>query len=103
MGRLTGGLSALVLVILASPSLAATEQSPAVTVRIGYLAQKSDRHVPLSPLEPVVEDAGIQGARLAVKDNQTTGRFTGQRFLLDEVIVPTDGEKWTPRLGQCCK
>lgn len=33
------------------------------------------------------EDLGIAGARMAVKDNNTTGRFTKQTFALDEVVL----------------
>ena len=33
------------------------------------------------------EDLGIAGARMAVKDNNTTGRFTKQTFALDEVAL----------------
>jgi ABC transporter substrate binding protein (PQQ-dependent alcohol dehydrogenase system) len=34
----------------------------------------------------------VQGARLAVEDNNNTGQFMGQEFLLDEVIVERDGD-----------
>lgn len=80
----------LAVSMLISPVSA--EQTNVVTISIGYLTQAGDRHVPLSILEPHPEDAGIQGARLAIKDNQTTGQFTGQRFLLDEAVVPADGD-----------
>jgi ABC transporter substrate binding protein (PQQ-dependent alcohol dehydrogenase system) len=33
------------------------------------------------------EDLGIAGGRMAVKDNNTTGRFTKQTFALDEVAL----------------
>ena len=33
------------------------------------------------------EDLGVAGARMAVKDNNTTGRFTKQTFALDEVAL----------------
>ncbi|WP_298964138.1 ABC transporter substrate-binding protein [uncultured Methylobacterium sp.] len=35
------------------------------------------------------EDEGAAGGRLAVRDNATTGRFTGQSFALDEVALAT--------------
>ena len=35
----------------------------------------------------LVRDEGVQGARLGIDDNATTGRFTGQRFGLDERLT----------------
>ncbi|EWY36103.1 branched-chain amino acid ABC transporter substrate-binding protein [Skermanella stibiiresistens SB22] len=72
--------------------LAAAGSSPtpawAVDVAIGYLGQQEPPREPLSFIEPVLEDEGIQGAQLALKDNSTTGRLVGQNFTLDETIVP---------------
>lgn len=34
------------------------------------------------------EDLGVAGARMAVKDNNTTGRFTKQTYALDEAALP---------------
>ena len=40
--------------------------------------------------EAAPEDEGVAGARMAVKDNNTTGRFTKQTYALDEVAL-TEG------------
>ncbi|MEE8533731.1 MAG: hypothetical protein V3S95_09330 [Alphaproteobacteria bacterium] len=61
-------------------------------MRIAYLGQAVARPPPLSLIETVAEDAGIQGARLALADDNTTGRFTKQAYELEEVIVPADGD-----------
>ncbi|KQP92211.1 ABC transporter substrate-binding protein [Methylobacterium sp. Leaf117] len=37
--------------------------------------------------EAVPEDEGVAGARMAVKDNNNTGRFTKQTYRLDEVAL----------------
>ncbi len=37
--------------------------------------------------EALPEDEGVAGARMAVKDNNNTGRFTKQTYLLDEVAL----------------
>jgi ABC transporter substrate binding protein (PQQ-dependent alcohol dehydrogenase system) len=47
----------------------------------------------LYELDPRPQDEGVQGARLAIEENNTTGAFTGQRFDLDEVVL---GEKQSP-------
>ena len=62
------------------------------TVQIGWLSQVVNRTVPLSYLDQPPEDEGIQGARLGVADNDTTGHFTGQSFELVERIAPADGD-----------
>jgi ABC transporter substrate binding protein (PQQ-dependent alcohol dehydrogenase system) len=62
------------------------------TVRVGWLSQVVKRTLPLSYLDQPPEDEGIQGARLGVADNDTTGHFTGQSFELVESIAPADGD-----------
>lgn len=42
---------------------------------------------PLYELDPRPQDEGLQGARLAIDDNNTTGAFTHQHFNLDEVVL----------------
>src|SRR5262245_8628331 len=55
----------------------------AITVPIGYLEQEVKRPIPLSRLNVAPEDLGIAGASIALKDNNTTGRFTKQQFTLE--------------------
>ena len=59
-------------------------------VDILYLERKTPRPPTLSNLDPPPEDSGLQGARLAVEDNATTGGFLGHAYTLDEVIVGED-------------
>ncbi len=63
-----------------------------VALAIGYLKQEQPVPAALSNLDPVPEDLAIQGLRLAIQDNNTTGQFTGQSFLLKEVSVPVGGD-----------
>jgi ABC transporter substrate binding protein (PQQ-dependent alcohol dehydrogenase system) len=55
-----------------------------VEIRIGYLGHAGIRPS-LSLVEQPTENDGIAGARLAIEDNNTTGRFLDQRFALDEI------------------
>ncbi|MCH8504140.1 MAG: ABC transporter substrate-binding protein [Ectothiorhodospiraceae bacterium] len=58
------------------------------TMKIGLLAlEPADDHAPLSLLDTIVRDAGLQGARLGISDNNETGRFLGQEFLLVEEML----------------
>ena len=59
---------------------------------IGYLKQEVKRLIPLSRLHVEPEDYGIAGAQLALKDDNTTGRFTKQHFALDVERVPIGGD-----------
>ena len=59
---------------------------------IGYLKQEVKRPIPLSRLHVEPEDYGIAGAEMALKDNNTTGRFTKQAFTLDVERVPVGGD-----------
>jgi ABC transporter substrate binding protein (PQQ-dependent alcohol dehydrogenase system) len=65
---------------------------PAITITIHYLGKKYDEPVPLSLVDPVLTDNGIQGARLAIQDNNKSGQFLGQHYELIEDIVPADGD-----------
>jgi len=65
--------------LLASHALAADP----VEIGIGYLGQAGIKSK-LSLVEQPSENDGIAGARLAIEDNNTTGKFLGQRFALEE-------------------
>jgi ABC transporter substrate binding protein (PQQ-dependent alcohol dehydrogenase system) len=47
--------------------------------------QERDEPLPLSLLDLPPKDLGIAGAKLAIADNNTTGRFMNQKFTLDVV------------------
>ena len=64
-------------------SVAARAADP-VTIKIGYLARE-DIKPTLSLIDLPTKDDGVAGARLAIEDNNTTGRFLDQRFTLEEV------------------
>ena len=61
-------------------------------VQIGWLSQPVKRTLPLSYLDQPPEDERIQGARLGIADDATTGHFTGQSFELVESVVAEDGD-----------
>jgi ABC transporter substrate binding protein (PQQ-dependent alcohol dehydrogenase system) len=63
-----------------------------VEVPIAYLAQQAKSLPPLSLVDQPTTDNGLMGARLGIEDNNTTGKFTGQHFSLNESIVPETGD-----------
>jgi ABC transporter substrate binding protein (PQQ-dependent alcohol dehydrogenase system) len=72
--------------------LAANANAGEETVQIGWLSRAVHRSLPLSYLDQPAADEGVQGARLGIADNNTTGRFTGQSFELVKTVVPEDGD-----------
>jgi ABC transporter substrate binding protein (PQQ-dependent alcohol dehydrogenase system) len=56
-------------------------------VPIGLVVEAHPEHIPLSSLEPAVGDEVIAGAQQGIRDNDTTGRFTGQDFALSTLSL----------------
>jgi len=76
-------------ILLSVGALSASGQTPApATVEVAYITQAVDRAPPLTLLDTIPADEGLQGARLGMADNNTTGSFTQQKFVLSEVVVP---------------
>ena len=71
---------------------AADAKPPAVKIVIHYLGKAYEEPVPLSLVDPILTDNGLQGARLAIQDNNKSGQFLGQEYDLVEDIVPADGD-----------
>jgi len=72
--------------------LAAQSQTTPVNIPIAYLTQHTKTLPPLSLADQPTENNGLMGARLGIEDNNTTGKFTGQNFVLSEAVVAEDGD-----------
>ncbi|MGR3200249.1 MAG: ABC transporter substrate-binding protein [Paracoccus sp. (in: a-proteobacteria)] len=79
MGLLAAALA------MAQPAAAQT-QDP-VLIRAAVLRVDDPGLPPISRLDLPPEDLGFAGARLAIEDNDTTGRFMGQDFEATEVTA----------------
>jgi ABC transporter substrate binding protein (PQQ-dependent alcohol dehydrogenase system) len=66
-------------------------QADAATVQVGYLRWTGPRPT-ISLLDKAAPDNGLAGARLAMSDNDTTGRFMNQRFELTDAPVREDDD-----------
>jgi ABC transporter substrate binding protein (PQQ-dependent alcohol dehydrogenase system) len=64
----------------------ANAQQQVDQVRIGYLRAYAPQ-LALSVLDIPPRDEGVAGAEVAIADNNTTGRFLGQKFVLDVAEV----------------
>src|SRR5215831_10679893 len=82
----TGGLIWLLTVMFAS--------AQPLTIKIGYVG-RADKKATISLVDSPPDNDGVAGARLALEDNNTTGKFLNQRFVMEEARVkdgtdPTD-------------
>jgi len=64
-----------------------------VNVDILYIEQKIERPPVLSNLVSWPDDEGLQGASLAIDDNNTTGKFLGQIYALESLIFAPDHDR----------
>src|SRR5690349_4432210 len=73
-----------VFVATIAPMLPARAQTPDPTdIHIGLITRQL-APPPLYEFDPAPEDEGLAGGRLAIRDNNTTGQFTGHHYVLDE-------------------
>ena len=82
------GRLALMLIGLAFMPAAHAADAETHVIEIGYLGLVVPQPPPSSMLDPPPTDTGVQGARLGLSDNQTTGSFLGQTFHLNEAVLP---------------
>jgi ABC transporter substrate binding protein (PQQ-dependent alcohol dehydrogenase system) len=61
------------------------------TVQVGYLRWTEPQQA-ISLLDKTPPDGGLAGAKLAISDNDTTGRFMDQRFELSDARVRADDD-----------
>src|SRR5215831_8319919 len=93
----------LVIFIAAAALAPAGSRAGEQVVQIGWLSQAVKRALPLSYLDQPPQDEGIQGARLGIADDNTTGHFTGQSFGLVESVVTEDGDVGAALRGLAAK
>lgn len=70
----------------------AAARASTTTIRIAYLGQHIAQKLPSSFMETPPQDDGVAGARVGVADDNTTGRFTAQNFVLDEQLIQGEGD-----------
>lgn len=61
-------------------------------ISMAYVSMEIDRAPVLSNLIEAPDDLGRQGAKLALEDNATTGRFTGHRFHMTFHVVTEEAD-----------
>ena len=89
-------VAAIGFCVAATPVLAADP----IEIGIGYLGRAGVK-AKLSLVELPAENDGIAGARLAIEDNNTTGKFLNQHFTLEEVRLKDDEDVAKAAIGAC--
>src|SRR5579871_5140379 len=97
MGANTGSGALIRAVIIGGLVLfltAVLARAEPLTIKIGYIG-RAEKKATISLVDFPPDNDGVAGARLALEDNNTTGKFLNQRFLLEEARVkdevdPTD-------------
>ncbi len=76
--------------VIACALLALGQPALAAEYRAAVLRIDKPGRAPSSRLDLPPDDLGFAGAQLAVSDNNTTGQFTGQTFVVEEYAVAPD-------------
>ena len=79
-------IAGLVLALMARLAMVQVAIAEPVAIKIGYLA-RAEKKATISLLDASPNDDGVAGARLALDDNNTTGKFLNQRFSLEEAQI----------------
>lgn len=72
--------------------LPAVQAGPAIGVTINYVTKKYPEPPPLSLVDKVLTDEGVQGARVALRENNMTGRMLNHSYELKETVVAKDDD-----------
>ena len=62
------------------------------TIKIAYITQEQKVPAALSNLDAFIQQKGRLGTELAIVDNNTTGRFTQQHFVLQTIIAAVSAD-----------
>jgi len=75
------------------PAASSAAKSNDVVTHYAYLGKAYREPAPLSLLKPaVIPDEGLAGVRLGTNYNNQAGKFLGLKYVLDETMVPEDGD-----------
>lgn len=69
-------------------ALPGVDPAKTTAVKMAYLGKAYAEIEPLSLVDKIYTDKGIQGARVGLEEDNRTGRLIGQNFTMLEAIVP---------------
>ena len=63
-------------------------------IKIVHINRIIERAPTIYSINPEIKNNGILGSRMGIKDNNTTGKFTNQKFeLIEKNITPNESAK----------
>ena len=83
-------IAVLAMLGLVWPAAAVAQDNDPVSIKTGILTVKYNREKPISRLDLPPKDLGLAGARQAVLDNNSTGKFLNQTYELIEASARPD-------------
>jgi ABC transporter substrate binding protein (PQQ-dependent alcohol dehydrogenase system) len=87
-------IRAIFVVLVAFALIPVASAAEALKVPVGYLG-RAERIETISLLEQPAADDGIAGARLAIQDNNTTGKFLNQSFSVEAIRLKAEDDPVT--------
>jgi len=86
-----GNLNRAVWIVMAA--MFGTGAATAAEIRVGWLSMLPASAPAASVLDgPVPTDLGLAGLKLAIADDNASGRFSGQSYVLEDITLPPDGD-----------
>ncbi len=85
-------LYATIITLNLQYNLAKAAEKDVVKIPIGYISQEKEAPPNLSNLDVPPENEGLAGGEISIRDNNTTGRFLKQEFVLETAALTVDGE-----------
>ncbi len=79
-------IGALGTIVALTASLSAKAAEPA-KIGLAYIHTFEKGRVTISVLDQAADDLGVAGAKVGINDNNTTGKFLGQEFVLENVVL----------------
>lgn len=76
----------------AADEMPAGDAQPTIKITLHYLGKEYEEPPPLSLVDKILADNGVQGARLAIVDNNKSGQFLGHEYVLAEEVLPAAGD-----------
>ena len=79
------------MICIGKPDIA-NAQDGMTTIKIAYISQAVERPPNLSNLDIPPDNEGVAGGQISVRDNNTTGRFMKQIFVLEVAALGKDDD-----------
>ena len=81
-----------IAICLSGLTSAAIAEQTVKNVDIVYIKKETETLPKMSNIEPLPKDDGVLGGKQGIEDSNTTGKFLGNHYTLESVILEENGE-----------